>query len=157
MSVSKTSPRASNAAISKIFHLRRRRGKSHDLGTTQGGPAGASQTVIPHTDDATLRVADYCSAGPGGGFGFNQVISPGTTVAMDPITITESANASNGGIWATGPGANFNNGLRITIPGACRGNACLRARLRSEPRPEFSTFSGGFALGSMSPRCGAGC
>jgi hypothetical protein len=37
MSVSKTSPRASNAAISRIFHLRRRRGKSHDLGTTQGG------------------------------------------------------------------------------------------------------------------------
>ncbi len=72
--------------------------------------------TIAHIDDATIRVSEYCTAAPGGGFAVNQVISPGTTVAMDPITITETATAANRGIWAIGAGPNFDNGIRITIP-----------------------------------------
>jgi hypothetical protein len=72
--------------------------------------------TIAHIDDATIRVSEYCSAGPGGGFANNQVISPGTTVTMDPITITETSTAANRGIWALGAGPNFDNGIRITIP-----------------------------------------
>lgn len=76
--------------------------------------ATGTPTVFPHIDDATIRVGEYCTAAPFSG-SFNQVISPGTTVAMDDIVITENASATNGGIWATN-GGSAHNGIRITIP-----------------------------------------